>query len=629
MRVRHTKLLSLLFSLTTILLHAGEIPTDTLLAHFYNRAANLMEEGHYDEAQRSFDSAFATRNVKHSFMYPILLNEQATLLIYVGKTEEAFAMKKNVLPYLPQIDDLEKHISVYNDLGLLYRQHQMNDSTLYYYNKALDSALQYGDESWIAHICNNVSILYFNIRQLDEAEKYTDMATEHAARTEDPFVAFTTWQIRATIKAELNKLDDAEKSNRKAWNIACHGEGNEDLWKIRCLPGMLRLFERKEQPDSIDHYLKLGNKLLQRVPSNSIAAIGFIQSRAATETNRKNYARALKDFHWLRNRKTGTEPKTLFTQMARCYDALGNPKLAYTYMDSARMWTDTLAQHNLTQQMAEFNVKYHTQEKELEIAHLQQEQLEHQAFLLKASIAVALLSGLALITLLTLRHKKRIAEKKIELLKQENELNSARRYIEGLEEECKYFAKELHDDIANDLLGLQMKIETSAGKGNEQELASLVSKLRNNVRNISHELMPPEFEHLSLDQILDRYAAKLTENTGIEVSYHPTENNASRHLPNETAYELYRIVQELTMNIVKHASASHIVISLRADNENKYTLQITDNGKNANKQQTATNNNDGIGLRTVNDRIRAINATANVCSSTENNVFTLLLNINE
>lgn len=99
--------------------------------------------------------------------------------------------------------------------------------------------------------------------------------------------------------------------------------------------------------------------------------------------------------------------------MARCYDALGNPKLAYTYMDSARMWTDTLAQHNLTQQMAEFNVKYHTQEKELEIAHLQQEQLEHQAFLLKASIAVALLSGLALITLLTLRHKKRIAERRL------------------------------------------------------------------------------------------------------------------------------------------------------------------------------------------------------------------------
>ena len=68
MRVRHTKLLSLLFSLTTILLHAGEIPTETMLAHFYNRAAKLMEEGHDDEEQRSFDSAYATRTVKYHLM---------------------------------------------------------------------------------------------------------------------------------------------------------------------------------------------------------------------------------------------------------------------------------------------------------------------------------------------------------------------------------------------------------------------------------------------------------------------------------------------------------------------------------------------------------------------------------
>lgn len=76
---------------------------------------------------------------------------------------------------------------------------------------------------------------------------------------------------------------------------------------------------------------------------------------------------------WLRNRNIGSEPKTLLTQIAQCYDATGNRQLAYVYMDSARMWTDTLAQHNLTQQMAEFNVKYQTQEKELQIAHLQQE----------------------------------------------------------------------------------------------------------------------------------------------------------------------------------------------------------------------------------------------------------------
>lgn len=78
---------------------------------------------------------------------------------YVGKDNEAFNMKKSVLPYLPQIKDLEKHISVYNDLAIFYRRQHMNDLTIYYYNKALDAALKYKDEGWITHIYNNV--LYF------------------------------------------------------------------------------------------------------------------------------------------------------------------------------------------------------------------------------------------------------------------------------------------------------------------------------------------------------------------------------------------------------------------------------------------------------------------------------------
>lgn len=74
--------------------HVKAIPTDTLLTQFYTRAAKLMEIGKYDDAQATFDSAFATKGVKQSPVYPVLLNEQATLLVYLGKNEEAFEMKK-------------------------------------------------------------------------------------------------------------------------------------------------------------------------------------------------------------------------------------------------------------------------------------------------------------------------------------------------------------------------------------------------------------------------------------------------------------------------------------------------------------------------------------------------------
>ena len=170
MKVHH-KILFLLLLLSSPL-YAQKLPIDTLLTQFYNRAANLMSEGgqaNYEQAQRTFDSAFAVPGVEQSPVYPILLNEQGTLLVYLGKGEQAFEMKKRVLPYLPRMKDLEKHISVYNDLAILYRQRHMNDSTIYYYNKALEAALQYKDEGWITHIYNNVSVLYFNIRQLDEA----------------------------------------------------------------------------------------------------------------------------------------------------------------------------------------------------------------------------------------------------------------------------------------------------------------------------------------------------------------------------------------------------------------------------------------------------------------------------
>lgn len=68
-------------------LHSETIPADTLLMRLYERAASLMEKGELDQAQQTFDSAFAMPEAKQSPVYPILLNEQATLMSYVGKLE--------------------------------------------------------------------------------------------------------------------------------------------------------------------------------------------------------------------------------------------------------------------------------------------------------------------------------------------------------------------------------------------------------------------------------------------------------------------------------------------------------------------------------------------------------------
>ncbi len=223
-----------------------------------------------------------------------------------------------------------------------------------------------------------------------------------------------------------------------------------------------------------------------------------------------------------------------------------------------------------------------------------------------------------------LYYKKRNTEKEIRLLKQEKELDSTRRYIEGLEEECKFFAKELHDGIANDLLGIQMKMALS-NEQTSQEVIEMIQKVHHDVRNISHDLMPPEFERLNLNEILQHYAQTQAKNNQLEIEFQTKSMNdtVTENLSSRTAREVYRIVQEVTTNILKHSTGvTRIAITLTYHTDGKCELQITDNGK----QSKPTENNltmQGIGLRTVTDRVKSIEGSIDFRSTAGNNQFFL------
>lgn len=594
-----------------------ELPTDTLLARLYDQAASLMGEGEYDSAQACFDKAFATEGVTGSPLYPILLNEQATLLFYEGELARSLEMKKSVLPYLPEVKDLEKHVSVYNDLGVLYHRFNRQDSSLYFYNKALDAAQAYGDKSWIGNLNLNLAVFYFNLRNYEDAEKHIDDALKNVVQTDDLPTTFAAWQVRSAIKAQIGKTEESGVSIQRAWQIACGPEGNAE-WKVRCIPGMYRYFQRKGMTDSIRYYLNIGDKLLKELPPHNISAVGFIQTRGLANYEQKRYAEALKDFIYLNTHPTGSEKKSLFEKMAVCYHQLGNPQKAFAYMDSARMWADSLAKREVTSQMAEVKVKYETQEKELEIARLREKVLRQEADSLK--IAIALIAGLACLSIVILlqRHKRKNAEREVLRMRQEKELDSARSYIEGLEEECKHFAKELHDGIANDLLALEMKAHAEK----QASIAGAIKQVRENVRAISHELIPPEFESLSMNDILSQYARTLTGNTGVSVSYNETESPLAppSALPHRIALEVYRIVQEITMNILKHTDASYIGILFTRHTDGNILLQITDNGHPM-PQSLPQPEGKGIGLRTINDRAKTIRATIKTQSDEKENRF--------
>ena len=307
--------------------------------------------------------------------------------------------------------------------------------------------------------------------------------------------------------------------------------------------------------------------------------------------------------------------------MARCHQALGQWKQAYGCMDSARLWTDSLAQRDLTDRMARLNVKYHMKEQELQNSRLQAQLLQKEAVAWRALAMAGVGLLLAVAVLWAVRHRQKEAERQLRRLRQEQELESARRYVDGMEAECSHIARELHDGIANDLLGMQMQVEAGVAAG---EVVRGLTAIRREVRAVSHELMPPDLERFDLDDLLARYVLLLSDGHRADISYSFTGEKG--WLPGKSvSREVYRMVQEVLANVLKHAAATRILVALRVDAEGCGQLLIEDNGT---ESLSSSAHGQGIGLRTVRHRTKAIGGAAEWLRVKDLNLFELNFPVN-
>lgn len=183
---------------------------------------------------------------------------------------------------------------------------------------------------------------------------------------------------------------------------------------------------------------------------------------------------------------------------------------------------------------------------------------------------------------------------------QQAEHRMEERYIEGQENERNRLAKELHDGISNQLLAVEMKLNE---EGLTPQTMQLLNESREQVRRVSHELIPPEFNHTTLDEVIRNYAASLDGLQQCEVSYVSTPADADWSLIDKTkALEIYRIIQEAVGNAFKHADATSVSIGLHLYEE-RLKATVSDNGTQKGHKEGSS----GIGTRTIHQRAAAIN----------------------
>lgn len=182
----------------------------------------------------------------------------------------------------------------------------------------------------------------------------------------------------------------------------------------------------------------------------------------------------------------------------------------------------------------------------------------------------------------------------------------------------KQIAKDLHDDIGARLSTIKLYANQIQRKLEKKlfpirltkQTKELASETIENVRTISHNLLPPLLENFGLAEALEDFCDKLNSSDDIVVNF---EHKGYQRINIESELALFRVVQELTQNTLKHAQASHINIYLYAGIQ-QLRLIYEDDGVGFDLSNNQTTNNQlikkdkkGLGLKNIESRVKVLN----------------------
>jgi two-component system NarL family sensor kinase len=181
--------------------------------------------------------------------------------------------------------------------------------------------------------------------------------------------------------------------------------------------------------------------------------------------------------------------------------------------------------------------------------------------------------------------------------------------IEGEEKEKNRIAEELHDGVTGDLSAIKINLSRlkqidDNPKNLEiiEDISEIVEKSRLHIREISHNLSPHSIVNFGLIAAVKNYCESIESLYEITCSFMFTGDEVDINLSSQT--HLYRIVQELINNIVKHSDAKSASVSI-SYSKMLLVLKISDDGKGFSFENRAR----GIGLTNIKSRIEILNGT--------------------
>lgn len=326
----------------------------------------------------------------------------------------------------------------------------------------------------------------------------------------------------------------------------------------------------------------------------------------------------------------------ILKRLSTIYYKTGQNQKAYQLLEQSYNLKDSVINDNHIKQMSLLQTQFETEKKDKSIAEQQVKLKKQELDLIKnqKEKQIYFIASLGLI-LLSLgiwyfyRQRQKIKNKEIIALQQQQEIAKLEALIDGEEKERRRIAQELHDGLNGDLSAIKYRLSTLEESGlsaidteNLTKVINMIDESCAQVRSISHNLMPASILDYGLIETVKEYCVKINNSDSFKIDFQFFGNYISLSKKMETV--IYRIIQELVTNILKHSKATEAMIQFNY-REDELFITVEDNGIGFDKN-TISN---GIGHKNIQTRIDFLNAQLNVDSSSAGTSYTISIDLNK
>jgi signal transduction histidine kinase len=559
---------------------------------------------------------------------PAIYRYEGTLAYRQGDYINSIIFFERALKILPQRSKVEIQTlgNAYTSLGLSYSMINDWENAQLNYQKSIGKLEQAGDSSSVSLTYMNMAYIFLDVEDWHNATISLNKSAAYLNAASDKEYAA---EIYASLSRSFSKAGDLQQARRYlvTADSIIRLQGADASKTFYYLAEGEYFFYRNEFERAVQCNVK-GLGFARSWGDSAFVAV-LLENLGAAYLGEKDYSSALQSFDASKsiaeNNNFLPQKTKILKLMFRLYRETGQLNEAVQVSGNLMELTDSLSLTLNNNRRIIMDAVFDSDKKEKRITALETERQKQLLKIYRKNtlnyILIASAATLLLISLLTYRNykqKQKIQQQRINELETKQQLTATEAVLKGEEQERTRIAKDLHDGLGGMLSGIKFSFNTMKGNlimtpENKQAFERSMDMLDSSIkemRRVAHNMMPEVLVNFGLDTALNDLCNDISKSGALKVAYQSLGLENAK-IEQTTSIAIYRIVQELLNNTMKHAAATTAIVQV-SRSENQLTITVEDDG---NGFDTAIlQHTQGIGWSNIQNRVEFLKGSLDVRS---------------